>query len=169
MTVATAGILAMVVLAPNALQILKPFLKSKKKYNLKYYLNQKAKKLVKDGLLRADIENGKQFLSLTPKGERKLLYYKLTEKKKQKWDGKWRIVIFDVWEKTRSKRDNLRYEIKNFGFLQLQRSVWIYPYECAEFIELLKTDLSFGKNIRYIVVEKLDHDKNLRKYFKLNQ
>ena len=28
----------------DALQVLKPFLRNKKKYNLKYYLNQKAKK-----------------------------------------------------------------------------------------------------------------------------
>ncbi|OGI73714.1 hypothetical protein A3D42_00445 [Candidatus Nomurabacteria bacterium RIFCSPHIGHO2_02_FULL_41_18] len=86
---------------------------------------------------------------------------------KQKWDGKWRVVVFDVWEKSRAKRDSLRYEIKNFGFIQLQRSVWIYPYECVEFIKLLKTDLAFGKNIRYMVVQKLDHDEKLRKYFKL--
>src|SRR3989344_189711 len=165
MTVAMAGILSMAVLAPNVLQVLKPFLKNKKKYNLKYYLNQKTKNLIKDGLLKIDKENGKQFLSLTDKGERKLLYYKVTEKKKYKWDNKWRIVIFDVWENVRHKRNLLRYEIKDFGFIQLQRSVWIYPYECADFIELLKTDLSFGKNIRYMVVEKLDHDENLRKRF----
>src|SRR3989344_252826 len=115
-TVATAGVLAMAILAPNAIQILRPFIKNKRKYN-------------------------------------------------SKWDGKWRVVIFDVWENTRYKRNLLRNEIKDFGFVQLQRSVWIYPYECADFIELLKTDLSFGNNIRYMVVEKLDHDENLRKRF----
>jgi DNA-binding transcriptional regulator PaaX len=167
-TVATAGILAIAVLAPNTLQVLKPFLKKKKKYNLKYYLSQKTKKLIKDGFLKINIENGKQFLSLTKKGERRLLYYKITDKKENsKWDGKWRVVIFDVWENTRHKRNLLRNEIKDFGFIQLQRSVWIYPYECADFIELLKTNLSFGKNIRYMVVEKLDYDEKLRKYFGL--
>ncbi len=167
-TVATTGILTIALLAPNALQALKPFLKHKKKYNLKYYLNQKAQKLIKDGFLKIEVENGKQFVSLTEKGERRLLYYKITEKRKNnKWDGKWRVVIFDVWENTRSKRDLLRMEIKDFGFIQLQRSVWIYPYECSEFIELLKTDLSFGKNIRYMVVEKLDYDENLIKNFHL--
>src|SRR3989338_11637910 len=89
MTVATVGILTIAMLAPNALQVLRPFLKHKKKYNLKYYLNQKAKKLVKDGLLKIDTENERQFLSLTEKGERKLFYYQITEKKKIKWDGKW--------------------------------------------------------------------------------
>lgn len=166
-TVATAGLLAMAIIAPNALRILKPFLKHKKKYNLKYYLNQKAQKLIKEGLLEIKIENNKQFVLLTKKGESRLLYYKLKEKKNIKWDGKWRVVIFDVWENTRQKRNLLRNEIKDFGFAQLQRSVWIYPYPCAEFVELLKTDLAFGKNIRYMVVEKLDHDENLRKLFKL--
>jgi len=165
MTVATVGILTIAMLAPNALQVLRPFLKHKKKYNLKYYLNQKARKLVRDGLLEIHTKGEKQFVSLTDKGKRKLLYYQIMEKKKQKWDGKWRVVIFDVWENTRSKRNRLRNEIKDFGFIQLQRSVWIYPYECAEFIELLKTDLSFGKNIRYLVVESLDHDEKLRNYF----
>lgn len=168
MTLATAGILAIAVLAPNVLQVLKPFLKNKKKYNLKYYLSQKTQKLIKEGLIKIDIENGKQYISLTKMGERKLLYYQITEKKKNvQWDGKWRAVVFDVWENTRNKRNTLRNEIKNFGFIQLQRSVWIYPYECASFIELLKIDLSFGKNIRYMIVEKLDYDENLRKFFKL--
>ncbi len=167
MTVAIAGVLSIAVLAPNALQVLKPFLKRKKKYNLKHYLNQKAQKLIKDGFLQIKIQDSIQFLSLTKKGERKLLYYQVTERKKPKWDGKWRVVIFDVWERTRYKRNLLRMEIKDFGFTQLQRSVWIYPYDCADFIELLKTDLSFGKNIRYMVVEKLDHDENLRKVFGL--
>lgn len=168
MTVATAGILAVAVLAPNALQALKPFLKRKKKYSLSYYLTQKTKKLIKNGFLKIDIKNGKEFLSLTEKGKRKLFYYQITEQKKNiKWDSKWRVIIFDVWENVRKKRNLLRMEIKNFGFIQLQKSVWIYPYECAEFVDLLKTDLSFGKNIRYMVVEKLDHDENLRKYFNL--
>ena len=168
MTVATAGILTIALLAPNALQVLKPFLKNKKRRNFNYYLNYKTQKLAKEGLLKISSEDGKQSVSLTEKGERELLYYKITEKKKNvKWDGKWRVVIFDVWENIRSKRNLLRMEIKDFGFIQLQRSVWIYPYKCAEFIELLKTDLSFGKNIRYMVVEKLDHDEGLRKYFKL--
>jgi len=101
------------------------------------------------------------------KQQRKFLYDKAEKVKRKQWDGKWRVVIFDVWENTRAKRDTLRYEIKNFGFIQLQRSVWIYPYECSDFIELLKTDLSFGKNIRYMVVEKLDHDEKLRKNFGL--
>ena len=144
MTVAAAGILAIAILAPNALQVLKPFLRNKKKYNLKYYLNQKAKKLVKDGFLKINIENEKQFLLLTKKGEQKLSYYKITEKKKNnKWDGKWRVVIFDVWENTRSKRNLLRMEIKIldlfnynvvFGFIRMSVLILL---SCLKLIYLL--------------------------------
>ncbi|MFA5889069.1 MAG: hypothetical protein WCW47_02370 [Candidatus Paceibacterota bacterium] len=168
MTVATTGLLALAVLAPNAVQILKPFIKNKKNSDVKYYLNKKTKKLIKDGFIKIEINNKKQFLSLTEKGEKQLTYYKIKEKKEVRWDGKWRVVIFDVWESSRVKRNLLRNEIKDYGFVQLQRSVWVYPYDCVEFVELLKTDLSFGKNIRYMVVEKLDYDENLRKSFKLD-
>ncbi len=167
-TVATTGFLALALLAPNTLQILKPFIKNKKKYDLKHYLNKKINKLINDGFLRIEIKSSKQVVLLTDKGNRQLLYYKTTDKKRQKWDGKWRVVVFDVWENLRSKRNMLRNEIRDFGFIQLQHSVWIYPYECADFIELLKADLSFGKNIRYMVVESLDYDEKLRKNFGLS-
>ncbi|MCR4279358.1 MAG: hypothetical protein NUV78_01325 [Candidatus Zambryskibacteria bacterium] len=168
LSVGAVGILALAMVAPNAMQILRPFIKKKRKYDLKSYLNRRAQKLVKDGYLKIETRDKKEFLTLTTKGKRELLYYRAKDKRgKRRWDGKWRIVIFDVWEKSRGKRNILRNEIKDFGFIQLQRSVWIYPYECGDFIELLKTDLAFGKNIRYMVVEDLDHDENLRKFFKL--
>ena len=163
-----AGRLALDFIAPNALKLL-PAVAKNKKQKLKYYINQKAEQLVQEGLLDIIGENGKQFLQLTKKGKEELLYYQITaQKRPSRWDGKWRVVIFDVWERTRVKRNLLREEIKSFGFIQLQRSVWIYPYECGQFIELLKTDLSFGKNIRYMVVESLDFDENLKRRFKLS-
>lgn len=108
-------------------------------------------------------------IMLTERGRRYLEKVRIKEKrgKKQKWDGKWRVLIFDVWEKRRGKRDMLRREIKEFGFVQLQQSVWIYPFPCGDFIELLKADLRFGKNIRYLIVEQLDSDAKLRKRFGL--
>ena len=148
--VKNAGRLALDIVAPNAFKFVSTFPKNKRK-KLKYYINQKAEQLVAEGFLEIVEENDTQFLQLTKKGGEKLLYYQITTTKK-----------------TRVKRNLLREEIKNFGFIQLQRSVWIYPYECGQFIELLKTDLSFGKNIRYMVVESLDFDENLKRRFKLS-
>lgn len=41
------------------------------------------------------------------------------------WDGQWRIVIFDIPEKRRIARDLLRNRLKEWGFTQKQKSVWI--------------------------------------------
>ena len=161
------GLLAIALLAPNAIQIFKPFIKKNNENKFRYYLKRKTNKLIKDGLLEEKTEKGRKILRLTKKGERQLVYYRIKEKKYNKWDGKWRLIIFDVWENARYKRDLLRKEIKDFGFIQLQRSVWIFPHDCEEFVELLKTDLSFGKNIRYMVVESLDYDQSLKKRFNL--
>lgn len=41
-----------------------------------------------------------------------------------KWDGCWRIVIFDIPERQRVVRDLFRRNLKNWGFKQVQKSVW---------------------------------------------
>lgn len=41
------------------------------------------------------------------------------------WDGKWRIVIFDIPEQKRIIRNLFRRNLKKWGFKHLQRSVWI--------------------------------------------
>jgi len=51
------------------------------------------------------------------------------------WDGFWRIIIYDVSEKNRKTRDNIRYHLNKFDFKPLQRSVWVSPFS-AEWIIL---------------------------------
>lgn len=53
------------------------------------------------------------------------------------WDGKWRIVFFDIPEKKRGARDALRDKLKTLGFYELQKSVLIFPYECRNEIDFL--------------------------------
>lgn len=83
---------------------------------------------------------GKQVIfELTNEGraEADKIKLKLEMAKRKRWDGKWRIIIFDVPEKLRGKRDFLRKELKEFGFMQLQKSAWVYPYPLPqEFTDL---------------------------------
>jgi phenylacetic acid degradation operon negative regulatory protein len=46
---------------------------------------------------------------------------------KRKWDGRWRLVLFDVPENCRQTRDKLRVHLRHRGFGCLQNSVWITP------------------------------------------
>jgi len=162
--IAVTGFLTVVGVAPNALQILKLF-KKKKSYcpsRVNYYL----KSLIKQGLIVKE-KDGR--LSLSPKGELRLLRYQEELKPiPKKWDGKWRIVIFDIWEKSRKKRDFLRNELAEFGFVRLQNSVWITPYDCEDYVNFLKTDIGLGRGVIYIVADQIDNDLKFKKIFGLD-
>ena len=46
---------------------------------------------------------------------------------KRRWDGKWRMVLFDVPQSKASDRARLRHSLADRGFGYLQNSVWITP------------------------------------------
>ena len=165
-TVATAGFLSVALLAPNALQAFKQ-IGLLPKPRQKYIFNLSRNRLVKAGLLTYE----DKFIRLTTKGEAKLrqleLYnYKL--KKPKRWDKKWRVLIFDVPEKNRSIRDKVRNTIITIGFMRLQKSVWVYPYDCEDFVNLIKADFKIGKDLLYLIVDSIENDKEIRNHFQLS-
>ncbi|MDP3794229.1 MAG: CRISPR-associated endonuclease Cas2 [Candidatus Uhrbacteria bacterium] len=87
--------------------------------------------------------------------------------KPKKWDQKWRLLIFDIPESRRSLRDRIRHLLRQFGFLRLQDSVWVYPYECREVLELLRTRYKIRSQALYVRVDALDNDHWLKKEFGL--
>ena len=90
-------------------------------------------------------------------------------KKPKKWDRKWRIIVFDVKEKERRKRDELRDYLYKIGFKRLQDSVWVFPYDCEDLLMLLKADLGLGRNMLYIVADVVENDRSLREEYGLPQ
>lgn len=121
-------------------------------------------RLVKHGLLR----RSRKFLELTAKGEKKLReweHYNYKLPRPEKWDGRWRVLIFDIPEKKRWLRDRIRDTLHAVGFKRLQRSVWVYPFDCEDFITLLKADFKIGKDLLYLIVEGLENDRHLRDHF----
>jgi len=106
-------------------------------------------------------------ISLTKKGAQEYLRYKIDKKKNQKWDRKWRIVIFDIWESQKRIRDLLRAKLKWMGFKELQKSVWVFPYnvekEIREILDLCHLDI-IG-DVRFLTVEKMSDDEDLRAEF----
>ena len=77
---------------------------------------------------------------LTKEGQKKALKFKLDEmkiKKPAKWDGEWRIVIFDIPERFKKAREALRKKLKDLGFIKLQESVFVFPYECENEIDFV--------------------------------
>lgn len=106
-------------------------------------------------------------LELTRKGK-KLLgqcnFYEFKINPKQAWDGNWRMFVFDIPEKKRAVRDVLRDKLKNLGFFQFQKSVWIYPFECEEEMRYICEFLGM-QSFTLIFTGKIHDDHLLRKYF----
>ncbi|MEK7617196.1 MAG: hypothetical protein AAB414_04010 [Patescibacteria group bacterium] len=70
---------------------------------------------------------------LTDSGRDRALWKKM-QIGDEKWDGKWRLVIWDVPEKRRAARDLLRYKLKQLGFKQWQQSVWASKVNCTKLL-----------------------------------
>ena len=65
---------------------------------------------------------------LTDKGSLKALGGRNPEEQRNRgWDGKWRVVVFDLPEKKRGLRNELRRQLRHARFGCLQGSVWVSP------------------------------------------
>ncbi len=128
-------------------------------------------RLKKEGCIKMVKKDHQIYISLTEKGKKKAGWLQIDSlkiKKPKRWDGKWRIIIFDISELKRLWRDAFRGKLKELGFYPLQKSVWIYPFDCRAEIELLKEFFGLSnKELRLIVCEEIGEDRWLRKHFNL--
>jgi len=168
LSVAAVGILSSPQAASGVLKILKNWWKEgSSERNKIISINYSRRKLVNEGLLEYN-ENG--YLRLTPKGQKVLgeveaRNYTIT--KPRRWDKKWRVIIFDIKEERRGLRDKVRNTLTNIGFICLQKSVWIYPYDCEDLINLIKADFKIGKDVLYMIVDRVENDGYIRERFGL--
>ena len=115
-------------------------------------------------------KNGKFKIKLTNKGKKRILKLSLEGVSIQRpkiWDKKWRVVIFDVPNEFNAAREALRRKMKELGFKQLQKSVWICPYDCEDEILFIAETFSVEEYVEIITAEKLLHEKVVKKQFKL--
>ena len=57
--------------------------------------------------------------------------------------------------------------MKECGFFQIQKSVWLHPHDCEELMALIKADSHVGKDVIYMIVESIENDVWIRQHFKL--
>lgn len=99
--------------------------------------SERIKYLKKRGLIETFVEGKDKYIEITPKGiDRATKLHDLHPviDRMGTWDKKWRIVIFDIPEKYRNARDSFRNKLIEMGFIQVQDSVYLHPFECSEII-----------------------------------
>lgn len=113
-----------------------------------------------DGVEKVQFTNAGRFLSLS----HQFKSMKLIPKKK--WDRKWRLVLFDIPESIKKTRDALRRKLKHLGFLEFQKSVFVYPYPCRDEINFVINFFDIAESVYYIEAPIIP-DTNLKKHFKI--
>lgn len=113
-------------------------------------------KMLSDQIIERVIVKGQAKLRISSIGKKKLSRdFPFLDFQNNKWDGRWRIVTFDIPVKKSNVRDRLRYKLKELGFGMLQQSIWISPHkiedDIREFFELNK----LGSSAYIFVSEKL--------------
>ena len=77
---------------------------------------------------RRDGQIGPRIIRLTQKGlEAGQVGNDPEQRWHRSWDGKWRVILFDMPEEEREARRNLRRKLHASGFGCMQRSAWISP------------------------------------------
>jgi phenylacetic acid degradation operon negative regulatory protein len=149
------------------------------RFNYSSYYKEVRKKIKKEWEIKKAIKylaqkryiklnKEKQRIYLAEKGFSEFIRFKALQKQ-GKWDGKWRVIIFDVAEERRNNRDFLRTRLKWLGFKELQKSVWVFPYDIKKDIEELMEISKYNcrGDIRFLTVEKIGEDNDLKKWFGL--
>lgn len=102
------------------------------------------------------VEKTRVGYTLTQKG-RQLAEYILKAKKStvQKWDGKYRVVVFDIPEKEKGFRNWLRQELYLLKYKKLQKSVFVSKFPITPDIVKEIKRKKMSNYVNYLLVDKI--------------
>ncbi|MBU1557977.1 hypothetical protein KKC45_03385 [Patescibacteria group bacterium] len=115
-------------------------------------------------------KDGRMTVVLSEDGKKRAITYDIDNikiKKPKKWDGKWRIVLFDVPERKKRIRDVLRNHLRAIGFFEFQKSVLIHPYDCKDEIDYIIETYEAREFVRFVVAETIDNELHIKSFFGL--
>lgn len=82
-----------------------------------------------------------------------------------RWDGTWFMVAFDIPVELLRARDALRHALKRLGFVEFQKSVYVYPFGCESEIDFIIDHFGITPFVSYFYAADLNRDTELRGRF----
>ncbi len=111
-----------------------------------------------------------QKIYVTEKGRMRIIENILKNKKCQKLNGLWLGIIFDIPEASRRERAFLRKELTSAGCKELQKSVWITPFDIEKELKILlplwKKD--FKGDVRFLKIKEISGEEEIKEYFEVS-
>lgn len=168
-SIATTGVLTLAATSPYfGIQLFRALIREpsqRKKFS-------RALKRLKQSrlILLEEKPDGTILAELTEQGKRKVREFQFADlkiNKPKKWDGVWRVVIFDIPKKKAKQRELFRGKLKEAGFYQLQESVWAFPYPCQAEIEFVVELFGLYPCVNILEAISIKDDARIKKYFSL--
>lgn len=91
----------------------------------------------------------------------------LTLKETKEWDGLWRIVLFDIPNAQKGRRDTFAAILKRAGFVHLQKSVFISPRPYEAEIRSVAEFLEIAEFVDVVIAKTISREEDFRKSFDL--
>lgn len=104
-------------------------------------------------------KTGRLKVKITEYGKSIIKDFEISEMKLDRsgpWDGKWRIVMFDVPIQLNNSRLAFTEKLKELGFMMVQKSVWVCPYKCEEQIRVLRKFYGIEQFVTLIVADDVE-------------
>jgi DNA-binding transcriptional regulator PaaX len=167
---ALGGLIVASFALPNLPQIFSLF--GAKNYRERYKINRTLQRFKNRKLINIYKKNGEDIVEITEIGKKNVLKYKFDNmriNRPKKWDGCWRVIIFDIPERYKNGRDALTKKLKEMELYPLQKSVFICPFKCRDEIIFIGEIFNIRKYIHYLVVKELDEESefDLKQHYNL--
>src|SRR3989344_392154 len=136
----------------------------------RYRIKRVVEELHKKKLVNIYTKNGNEVVEITKAGTKKVLEYNFDEMKlkvPKKWDGWWRIVMFDIPQSKKKARDAVSWKIKKLGLYPIQKSVFVAPYICKNEIDFIGEFFGVRDHIIYIKAKEIEGVRKLKEHFNI--
>ncbi|MBI5400516.1 MAG: hypothetical protein HZB12_00140 [Candidatus Yonathbacteria bacterium] len=167
-TLLVVGFLTIAITAPNAVQLFKYF--NPKNTKDRWKIKRSLAGLEERDLIKKQLVKGEEQYILTQTGKLRAMRYHLYSMRiaaQPKWDGLWRIVMFDIPENKRVARHAINLALKKLGCIQYQKSVFITPYPCTKEIDFVGKCFDARRYIHLITAKEIGHEPKVKKCFGL--
>ncbi len=133
---------------------------------LSSYVRRRLREMEKAGYIKT--QGGT--IKLTSQGQKLLARSTIEDisfEKQPKWDHKWRCVAYDIPNTLNKSREYFRATLKHWGFYQIQKSVFVFPYPCTEEVALAAKLYSVEQYVLIMEANDLPTSEKLKRYFSL--
>lgn len=130
-------------------------------------LRQVLRRLHDQKLIEIAQTNDGHIVKISDKGKKKILKFNIEdiELNQKNWDGKWRIIIYDIYTGKKQERELFRKTLKRLKFLKLQKSVYLTPFKYHDEIEYLRQVCNIGNEVLILTVSSIENESAYKEYF----